>query len=76
MRIRSFQVFQVLFVLLFVPLVVAAQSVRQVPLARSTPFPATPPTSANASLGPELDSAVLSGDADDQTVIKPDPVSQ
>jgi hypothetical protein len=65
MRVRSVAVFQVLFVLLFVPLVVAAQSVRQVSLARSTPFPATPPANANAGQGPELDSAVLGGDADD-----------
>jgi hypothetical protein len=41
MRVRFVAVFQVLFVLLLVPLVVAAQSVRQVSLARSTPFPAT-----------------------------------
>jgi hypothetical protein len=67
MRIRSFALFQALFVLLLVPLVVAAQSqsVRRVNLARSSSFPATPPTNANAAQGPEVDSAVVGGDADD-----------
>ena len=66
MRIRSFAVFQVLFVLLLVPLAVAAQSqsVRQIQLARSASFPATPPANASASNGPEVDSAVLGDDAD------------
>jgi hypothetical protein len=66
MRRRSFTVFQGLLVLLLAPLVVAAQSqsVRQVNLSRSAPFPATPTANANAAQGPELDSAVVGGDAD------------
>lgn len=66
MRRRSIAVFQGLLVLLLAPLVVAAQSqtVRQVNLSRSAPFPATPPANANAAQGPELDSAVVGGDAD------------
>jgi hypothetical protein len=67
MRIRSFAVLPVLFVLLLVPLVVAAQSQssRQVHLARSAQFPPTPPTNPNASRGPELNSAVIGGDSHD-----------
>lgn len=64
MRTRSFARFPVLFVMLLVPLVVAAQSVRQVPLSRSASFPATPHASANAGNGPEIDSALIGGDAD------------
>ena len=64
MRVRLVAVFHVLFVLLLVPLMAAAQSVRQVSLARSTRFPATPPINASAGNGPEFDSAVLGGDAD------------
>lgn len=66
MRKRSFVILQGFFVLLLVPLVVGAQSqsVRQVTLSRSGAFPATPPTNANAAQGPELDSAVIGGDAD------------
>jgi len=75
MRIRSFAVFQVLFVLLLVPMVAAAQSqsVRQIQLARNAPFPTTPPTNANAGNGPELDSAVLGGDADGSDSDQPGP---
>src|SRR6266481_7514945 len=53
-------------VVILLPLGVAAQSqiVRQVQLTRSGPLPATPPTSANAQQGPELDSA-LAGDDND-----------
>src|SRR5215469_7606579 len=72
---RSFALFQVLFVLLLVPLVLAAQSqsVRQIQLARSAPFPANPPTSTNAGQGPEVDSAVLGGDADSSDSDQPGP---
>ncbi|HWW22374.1 MAG TPA: hypothetical protein VNY78_00670 [Edaphobacter sp.] len=59
-------VWQGLFVLLLIPLVVSAQSqsVRQVQLARSAPFPTTPPGNANAGQGPEVDSALVGDDAD------------
>jgi len=59
-------VWQGLFVLLLTPLVVAAQaqSVRQVQLTRSAPFPTTPPGNANAGQGPEVDSALVGDDAD------------
>jgi hypothetical protein len=75
MRIRPFALFQTLLVLLLVPLVVAAQSqsVRQIQLSRSAPFPATPPTSTNAAQGPEVDAAVLGGDADDSDGDQPGP---
>jgi hypothetical protein len=48
------------------PLVVSAQSqiVRQVPLTRSGPLPATPPINANAQQGPELDAGLSGNDAD------------
>ena len=75
MRIRSFSAFQMLFVLLLVPMVVAAQSqsVRQIQLARNAPFPATPPASTNAAQGPEIDSALVGGDADNSDNDQPGP---
>jgi hypothetical protein len=53
---------------MLLPLGVAAQTqtVRQIPLTRSGPLPATPPISANAEQGPEIDSALV-GDADDNS---------
>ena len=55
-----------LFALLLLPMFVMAQSqvVRQIPRTRSAPLPATPPPSDSASVGPELDSAVIGNDAD------------
>jgi hypothetical protein len=48
------------------PLTVMAQTqiVRQIPLSRSGPPPTTPFISANAAVGPEIDSALV-GDGDD-----------
>jgi len=66
MRSRFVVALCLAFVVMLLPLGVAAQSqiVRQVQLTRSGPLPATPPTSANAQQGPELDSA-LAGDDND-----------
>jgi len=66
MRSRLVVVLCLALVVMLLPLGVAAQSqiVRQVQLTRSGPLPATPPTSANAQQGPELDSA-LAGDDND-----------
>src|SRR5258708_21758104 len=66
MRSRLVVALCLALVVMLLPLGVAAQSqtVRQVPMIRSGPLPATPPTSANAQQGPELDSA-LAGDDND-----------
>jgi hypothetical protein len=42
----------------------SAQSVRQIPIARMNPFPPTLPINTNASVGPELDSALIGNDPD------------
>jgi hypothetical protein len=66
MRSRFVVALCLALVVMLLPLGVAAQSqtVRQVPLTRSGPLLATPPTSVNAQQGPELDSA-LAGDDND-----------
>src|SRR5258708_521545 len=66
MRSRFVVALCLALVVMLLPLGVAAQSqtVRQVPLTRSGPLPATPPTSANAQQGPELDSALAGDDSD------------
>jgi hypothetical protein len=66
MRSRLIAVVRIALVSALLPLVVSAQSqsVRQVPLTRSGPLPATPPINANAEQGPEVDSA-LAGDSND-----------
>jgi hypothetical protein len=68
MRSRLVVMVCLAFAVMLLPLGVAAQTqtVRQVPLTRSGPLPATPPISANAELGPEIDSALV-GDADDNS---------
>jgi hypothetical protein len=65
MRPRLIVVVRIALVIALLPLLVSAQSqsVRQIPLTRSGPLPATPPTNANAEQGPEVDSA-LAGDDD------------
>jgi hypothetical protein len=59
-------VLRLAFAIALLPLVVSAQSqiVRQVPLTRSGPLPATPPINANAQQGPELDAGLSGNDAD------------
>jgi hypothetical protein len=66
MRPRLQVVLRLALTVVLFPLVVSAQSqvVRQVPLTRSGPLPSTPPTSANAQQGPEIDSAVVGNDSD------------
>lgn len=65
MRSRSLVIFCVMFMaLLSVAVVAQSQSVRQIPLVRNVPFPATPPVNANSAQGPEFDSAVFGNDAD------------
>jgi len=63
---RLVVVLRVVLVVVLLPLVVwgQSQSVRQVPLARSGPLPATPPLNANAEQGPEFDSALAGEDED------------
>src|ERR1700737_1802784 len=65
MRPRLIVVVRIALVIALLPLLISAQSqsVRQIPLTRSGPLPATPPTNANAEQGPEVDSA-LAGDDD------------
>ena len=66
MRSRLVVVLCLAFAVMLLPLGMAAQNqtVRQVQLTRSGPLPGTPPISANALTGPELDSA-LAGDDND-----------
>jgi len=66
MRSRLVVAFCLAFVVMLLPLGVAAQTqtVRQVQLTRSGPLPANPSISAYAQQGPELDSA-LAGDDND-----------
>jgi len=68
MRSRLVVMLCLAMVVMLLPLGVAAQTqtVRQIPLTRSGPLPATPPISANAAQGPEIDSALV-GDADDNS---------
>jgi len=63
---RSVLVLRFALAIALLPLVVSAQSqiVRQVPLTRSGPLPATPPINANAQQGPELDAGLSGNDAD------------
>src|SRR6202795_3132439 len=67
MRPRSVVELCLALAVMLLPLGVAAQTqtVRQVPLTRSGPLPATPPINANAQQGPELDSALAGDDSDD-----------
>jgi len=66
MRARFVVVLCSAFVVMLLPLGIAAQTqtVRQVPLTRSGPLPATPPMNANAQTGPELDSVLTDSDSD------------
>jgi hypothetical protein len=66
MRSRLVVVLCLASAVMLLPLGAAAQTrtVRQVPLVRSGPLPATPPISANAEQGPELDSALAGNDSD------------
>ena len=67
MRSRLVVVVCLALAVMLLPLGVAAQTqtVRQVPLTRSGPLPTTPPISADAQTGPELDSALAGNDSDD-----------
>jgi hypothetical protein len=67
MRFRLVVVLCAAFALMFLPSGAAGQNqtVRQVQLTRSGPLPGTPPISANAMTGPELDSALAGDDNDD-----------
>src|ERR1700730_5245362 len=67
MDFRLTAVLRMALVVALFPLVVSAQSqtVRQVPLTRSGPLPATPPMNANAEQGPEIDSALAGDDGSD-----------
>src|SRR5467141_4510800 len=54
----------VFIALLFVAAAAHSQSVRQIPLTRNVPFPATLPAIPSATQGPEFDSTLVGGDAD------------
>src|SRR5260370_32429840 len=64
MRSR-FLVIPSVFLMALLSLAVAAhsQSVRQIPLVRNVPFPATAPVIADTGHGPEFDSTLVGDDA-------------
>jgi len=66
MRPRLKVVLRLALVVALFPLMVSAQSqtVRQVPRSRSGPLPGPAPMSPNPTQGPEFDSTVVGGDAD------------
>lgn len=67
MRSRFVVVLCLAILAMLLPLGAAAQTqtVRQIPLTRSGPLPTTPPASASAQQGPELDSALAGDDSGD-----------